>query len=158
MQGEGTVMSYDSRFDEAVDELDSWRQWRPKTEEGSPNPLVIIVDDWRLDVQSDYGPFDILRGTDKHGSKWSVNAASNILKKSLVDGIVEEWDDTTKSFAVTETLGRVKPGELVAISYEGEGQGAKFNYSKYKIVRKPAAPADGSAAPTGDMPDSEIPF
>lgn len=153
------MSGYDPRFDEAVDELDSWRQWRPKTEEGTPNPLVIVADSWQEGIVTDFGPVDILRGTDRHGSRWSIMAGGKILQKGLIEGIVEEWDDQAKAFVTRQTLGRVKPGELVAVSYEGEGQGAKFNYSKYKIVRKPERVEDEAGPSAKPSPvDEDIPF
>lgn len=158
-------MSYDPRFDEAEADVDFGDSWRPK-DEGAPNPLTIIAEEWS-EGNTDYGLTDFLRGRDREGKLWSILVGSTILRKGLIEGLVEEWSESENAFVLKETLGKVAPGEVVSIKYLGEEQGAKFTYSKFKISRKPPVPQDGdnpaeepeqkaeaAATPT----DDDIPF
>jgi hypothetical protein len=84
------------------------------------------------------GEAEFLNGTDREGKLWSVLVGSVVLTKGLIDGIFESWDDEAGGFVVTETLGRVKPGEVVSIKFLGDREGQKFDYPDFRISRKPA--------------------
>lgn len=130
-------MGYDPRFDEAEAELDSWRAWKIKSDSSLPNPLTIIADKWDEYQGSDYPePLEFLHGTDRHGNKWSVAVSTIILKKRLIEGLVEDWSEKDNAFVVTSVEGRVEPGEVVSIAYEGEAEAKKGSLSKFKVVRK----------------------
>ena len=63
---------------------------------------------------------------------------SVVLTKKLVEGLVEEWSEERAEFVVTETLGRVQPGEVVSLKYLGDVEGAKYTYPNFRVSRKPA--------------------
>jgi hypothetical protein len=83
-----------------------------------------------------------------------------VLKKKLIDGLVEEWDDDQGAFVVVETLGRVTTNEIVSIKYTGDKQGAKYEYPTFAVSRKPAktAPLSNGSAQNADDGDDSIPF
>jgi len=139
----------DTRWDEAESEVDRGRAWRFK-DEGAPNPLTIQAEEW-VQITTEYGETELLTGRDRDGSSWSILVGSKILQKALIDGVFEEWDDDKKAFVVKETLGKVRPGEVVSVKYLGEREGGKFTYSNFAISRKAALPVSAKA-------EDDIPF
>jgi hypothetical protein len=89
-----------------------------------------------------------------------VLVGSVVLTKRLIDGTIEAWDAEKNEFGVVETLGRVRPGEVVSIKYLGDREGARYNYPDFKVIRKPAV--TGGAVhdePEADEPsDDDVPF
>jgi len=156
-----SVPQPDDRFDEAEADVNHGAPWKYR-EDGQPNPLTILVSGWSEGVTK-LGPAEFLTGTDRDGKKWSVLVGSVVLKKKLVDGLVEEWDDERQGFIVAETLGRVQVGEVVSIKFLGDRQGATYLYPDFMVARKPAVGGDaqptlsGSGTPE-EVADSDIPF
>jgi hypothetical protein len=103
----------------------------------APNPLSFVATGWATG-HTKLGEAEFLSGVGRGGKKWSVLVGSAVLKKRLVDGLIEKWDDQTQSFQVVKTLGRVQPGEYVSIKYTGDRQGEKYEYPAFEVVRKPA--------------------
>jgi hypothetical protein len=66
------------------------------------------------------GEAEFLAGVDRAGKAWSVLVGSVVLAKRLIEGLVEQRDDDAEQFRVVETLGRVRPGEVVSIKYLGD--------------------------------------
>jgi hypothetical protein len=147
-----------SRFDTAEAEVDRGEPWRFR-EPDAPNPLTIEAIDWSTGVTK-LGHAEFLNGGDRNGKRWSVIVGSVVLTKRLIEGVIEEWDETSNSFVVTQTLGRVQPGEIVSIKYIGDKEGAKYAYPNFRVVRKP--PETAAAEPQADTPeaktDDDIPF
>ena len=159
------MSTYDSRFDEAEAEVDRGEPWKPK-EEGAPNPLTILAEEW-VSISTDYGDTELLVGRDRDGKRWSVLAGKAILKKLLIDGVVEEFDEAQNAFVQKEVLGKVEPGEVVSIKFLGERQGGTFTYDNFAVSRKPARdvqdlseePNPGSTeAPAGSPESDDVPF
>lgn len=129
----------DRRFDDAEDDVNvgaSWQYHKPD----APNPLTLQATGWSV-TNSILGEAEILDGVDRHGKPWSILIGCDALKKKLVEGLVEEWDDTRNEFVVTETIGRVEIGEVVALRYVGDIKGATC----FRVSRKPVLPASGGA-------------
>lgn len=136
-------------FDEAEADVDHGAPWRFR-EPDAPNPLTILAGEWSTGVTK-LGEAEFLNGTDRNGKRWSVLVGSVVLTKRLIEGLVEEWDDDRKEFVVTETEGRVQPGEVVSLKYLGDVEGARFVYPNFKVSRKP--PVDGSTPALDDEPE-----
>ncbi len=103
--------SDDSRFDEAEADVDRGEAWRYR-EGDAPNPLTIRVTGWSTG-HTKHGEADFLSGVDRDGKVWSVLVGSVVLRERLIEGLVAEWDEQESRYVVTETLGRVQPGEVV---------------------------------------------
>jgi hypothetical protein len=145
----------DPRFDEAEAETDRGRSWKFR-EPGVPNPLTIIATQWTTGTTK-LGEAEWLNGTDRSGERWSVLVGSAILRKRLIEGLVEEWDNDRNEFVVIDTLGKVRAGEVVSIKYLGDKQGATYTYPNFVITRKPALePEPAASAQLGS--DQDIPF
>lgn len=147
----------DVRFDEAESEVDRGEPWHFR-DAGAPNPLTISVSGWSTGVTK-LGEAEFLNGIDRHRKPWSILVGSVVLKKRLIEGLVEAWDDDQGGFVVVETLGRVQPGEVVSIKYTGDAEGATYNYPKFRVSRRAAQTKltsnnIGGADPRG----GEIPF
>ena len=127
----------DSRFDEAEADVDYGSPWLYR-EPDAPNPLTIQVVEWH-EGTTKLGPAEFMQGIDRDGKRWSVLVGSVVLTKKLIEGLVEEWSEERDEFVVTETLGRVQPGEVVSIKYLGDVEGAKYTYPNFRVSRKPAA-------------------
>jgi hypothetical protein len=147
-----------SRFDAAEAEVDRGEPWRFR-EPDAPNPLTIEATGWSTGVTK-LGQAEFLNGADRNGKRWSVIVSCVVLTKRLIEGVIEEWDETSKGFVVTETLGRVQPGEIVSIKYVGDKEGAKYDYPNFRVVRKP--PETEAAEAQADTPEAgisdDIPF
>jgi hypothetical protein len=141
--------SQDSRFDEAEADVERGEPWRYRDGD-SVNPLTIQVTGWSTG-HTKLGDAEFLNGVDRDGKAWSVLVGSVVLRKRLVEGLVEDWDDETSSFVVTKTLGRAQVGEVVSLKFLGDGETANGNaYPRFAVSRKPAASKAGS--------DGDIPF
>ncbi len=140
------------RFSEAEADVDHGSPWKFR-EDDAPNPLVIEATDWSSGVTK-LGEAEWLNGVDRDGKRWSVLVGSVVLTKRLLEGLVEEWDETRGEFVTVATLGRVEPGEIVAIKYVGDIEGARFTYPNFRISRKPVAGATNDTKAAGD----DIPF
>lgn len=152
-------MSYDPRFDEAEAEVDKGNPWMFK-EADAPNPLTIEVEEW-VEITTTFGPADLMIGRDRNRKRWSVlvGEKATVLRKGLIEGLVEGWNDEKKHYEVIETLGKVQAGEVVSLFFDGQGEGANGPYNKFKISRRAAIDgieADGKAAATAT--DDDIPF
>jgi hypothetical protein len=152
---------FDSRFDAAESEVDRGNPWKFK-EEGAPNPLTIEAVEW-TEGQTKLGSAEWLNGTDRDGVRSSILVGPAVLRKNLVEGTVEKWDDDKQAYVEVDRLGRVKPGEVVSIKYLGMKEGLKYDYPNFAVVRKPAPePQSGDVAsePTSPQlgPDDDIPF
>jgi hypothetical protein len=151
--------SYDPRFDEAEAEADRGNAWKPR-EAGMPNPLTIVATEWSTG-QTRIGPAEWLNGVDRDGRRWSVLVGSTILKKRLLEGVVEEWDPERNAFVEIRREGRVEPGEMVSLKFLGIKEGGTYDYPNFTVVRKPALEQSGEAAPAPEASaasDSDIPF
>ena len=142
--------THDSRFDEAEADVERGEPWRLR-EPDAPNPLTIEATDWSTG-HTRLGDADFLNGVDRDGKKWSVLVGSVVLRKRLVDGIVEEWDDDAGAFTTVRTEGRIQPGEIVSIKYLGDREGSQYDYPDFRVSRK--APVSTG----GGNPDVDIPF
>lgn len=139
------MTTYDPRWDEAESEADRGEPWKPKEDSTHPNPLTIEAEGWVTFTHATYGETELLVGKDRDGKKWSILIKA-ILKKTLVEGVFEEFDEKQNAFVEKERLGRVEPGEVVSVKFLGEKEGAKYTYDNFNVVRKPAR----DDAPTGD--------
>jgi hypothetical protein len=138
-----------SRFDEAEAAVDQGAPWKFR-EPDAPNPLTIIVTGWSTG-HTRLGEAEFLSGVDRDGKRWSILVDGAVMRKNLIDGLREEWDEDEGGFVVVETLGRIQPGEVVALKYIGDRQGsAGYEYPDFRIVRKPAVKPQ---ADFGDLPD-----
>lgn len=144
---------HDSRFDEAEADVDRGEAWMYR-EDGAVNPLTYLATDWSSGVTK-LGEAEFLNGIDKNGKKWSVLVGNTILKKTLIDGVFEEWSDEAGRFVTVATLGRVAPGEVVSIKFLGDREGAKYTYPDFRVSRKPAPKVDRGSqlGPDDDLPD-----
>jgi hypothetical protein len=132
--------SSDDRFAAAEAEVDRGEPWRFREPE-APNPLTIEALDWSTGMTK-FGQAEFLGGVDANGKRWSVLVGGVVLNKRLVEGTIEDWDDESGGFVVTQTLGRVQPGEVVSIKYTGDVEGPNGPYPNFRVVRKPAAVRD----------------
>ena len=142
----------DDRFAAAEADVERGEPWAFRDAD-APNPLTLEVTGWSTG-HTKFGDAEFLSGVDRDGKAWTVLVGSVVLKKRLVEGLVEEWSDEEGKYVVTETLGRVEVGEVVSLKYIGDGETSTGNaYPKFTVSRKPAAaPQEG-----GDDDDS-IPF
>ena len=115
-----------------------------------PNPLTIVATGWSSGHTS-IGPAEFLNGVDQSGKAWSILVGNVVLTKRRIEGLVEAWDEERGGFVVTETLGRVQPGEVVSLKYIGEREGGKFLYPDFRVSRKPA-PVSTSAQNRDGIP------
>ena len=150
--------SQDDRFDEAEAEVTRGEYWAFRDPD-APNPLTIKTNGWSTG-HTKYGKAEYLNGVDRDGKTWSVLVGSVALTKSLIEGLVERWDDEKGGYVVVETLGRVEPGEVVSIKYIGEGENAKGQpYPRFATSRKPAkAPIPEQPADETGTQGDDIPF
>jgi hypothetical protein len=132
--------SSDDRFAEAEAEVDRGEPWRFR-EPGSPNPLTIEALEWSKGMTK-FGEAEFLGGVDANGKRWSILVGGVVLNKRLVEGTIEAWDENAGGFVVTETLGRVRAGEIVSLKYTGDVEGPNGPYPNFRVVRKPAAVID----------------
>jgi hypothetical protein len=159
---------HDERFDEAEADVDHGDPWYYR-EPDAPNPLTILATGWSTG-HTKKGEAQFLNGIDRDGKQWSILVGNLVLTKRLIEGLVEKWDANLNEFVVTDTLGRVKPGEVVSIKYIGDVQGAQHPYPNFRVSRRPAVlePNEGRAvtaskeeeekeAAAGDG-DGDIPF
>jgi len=136
--------SSDDRVAAAEAEVDRGNPWRFR--ESGPNPLTIEASEWSTGTTK-FGPAEFLNGVDKDGIRWSVLVGGVVLNKRLIEGLVEEWDDETGGFVVTETLGRVQPGEIVSIKFTGDVEGPNGPYPNFRVSRKPVAAVEPDDIP-----------
>lgn len=149
---------HDARFDDAESDVDRGSPWRFRDDPDAPNPLTIEVIEWSTGVTK-LGEAEFMNGVDRDGKRWSVLVGSVVLRKHLVEGLVEEWDDDRKAFVETARLGRVEPGEVVSIKYVGDREGAQYNYPDFRVSRKPVAgPAVVDEPAAAAAPNDDIPF
>jgi hypothetical protein len=155
---ERSSSAYANRFDEAEADVDSGAPWLFR-EPDAPNPLTIVATGWSSG-HTKLGPAEFLAGTDRNGKRWSVLVGSVVLTKRLIEGLVEQWDNDRGEFVVVDTLGRVKPGEIVSIKFVGDVEGAKYTYPNFKVSRKPTTEKKSeSTKPTnGGGPGDDVPF
>jgi hypothetical protein len=148
----------DARFNEAEADVERGEPWRYRDPD-APNPLTIEVTGWSTG-HTKIGDAEFLNGVDRDGKPWAVLVGSVVLRKRLVEGLVEEWDDDEGAFVVRETLGRVKAGEVVSLKYLGDGESSSGNsYPRFAVSRKPPASRPQATADEqkgGD--DDGIPF
>jgi hypothetical protein len=130
-----TSTERDSRFDEAEAEIERGEPWLFR-EPDAPNPLTIEATGWSTG-HTRFGEAEFLNGVDRDGKKWSVLVGGTIMRKRLIEGRVEEWNDEAGEFVLVHTEGRVQPGEVISIKYAGDREGEKFDYPDFKIARKP---------------------
>jgi hypothetical protein len=124
--------THDSRFDEAEADVET-RRYR---EEDSPNPLTIEITGWSTGYTR-LGDAEFLNGVDRDGKVWSVLVGSVMLKKRLIDGLVEEWSDDEEGYVVVEEAGRVQVGEVVSLKFLGDGESSSGNsYPRLAVSRK----------------------
>ena len=151
---------HDARFDEAEAEVDHGSPWMFR-EPSAPNPLTILVSGWSTGFTK-LGEAEFLNGVDREGKSWSVLVGSVVLTKRLIEGLVEKWDGERNEFVVTQTLGRVRAGEVVSLKYLGDIEGARYPYPNFKVSRKPRSGAGEATADVEDVPSSpsgdDIPF
>ncbi len=107
-----------------------WRFREPDT----PNPLTIQVTGWSSG-KTRLGPAEFMNGVDRDGKTWSVLVGPVVLRKRLIEGIVDDWDNVRREFVVGETLGRVQPSEVVEIQYLGDAQGQRYKYPTFTVSR-----------------------
>ena len=138
-----TVTQPDNRFDEAEADVDRGEPWRFR-EADAPHPLTILATEWSTGTTK-LGEAEFLNGVDRDGKAWSVLVGSVVLKKRLIEGLVEAWDDEQHAFVVVKTEGRVQPGEVVSLKYLGDVEGGKFAYPNFRVSRKPPAADDDIA-------------
>lgn len=143
-------MTASNRFDEALAEIERGEAWRFR-EPGAPNPLVIECVGWESG-HTRLGDADFLIGVDREGKKWSVLVGGVVMRKRLIDGIVETYDHTTGKFEVVRTEGRVVPGEIVGLKYLGDRDGAQYAYPNFTITRRPPEPANAEGGEHDDIP------
>ena len=126
----------DSLFDQAESQVEYGKSWRFR-EDGMPNPLTIQVTGWSLDVAMPNGDLvDFVRGTDRNGEAWSILVGGAVLKQHLVEGRVESWNYEKQAFELTATLGRVQPGEVISLKYEGDKRSkAGYDYPTFRFSR-----------------------
>jgi hypothetical protein len=154
-------MQHDSRFDEAEADVDHGTPWLFR-EPDATNPLTIEATGWSTGVTK-LGEAEFLQGIDRDGKRWSVLVGTAVLRKRLIDGFVEEWDNDEGRFVIVEHEGRVKPGEVVSIKYLRDREGAKYVYPDFRVSRRPPLSvesdikADSSdfapASAQGELPD-----
>jgi hypothetical protein len=125
----------DNRFDEAEADVDHGTPWLFR-EPDAPNPLTIEATEWSTGITK-LGEAEFLQGVDRDGKKWSLLVGSVVLTKSLIERVVEEWDEEQGGFVVSKTEGRVRPGEVVSIKYVGDREGAKYIYPDFRVSRRP---------------------
>jgi len=143
----------DSRFDEAEAEVERGEAWPYRV---GPNPLTIEVAHWS-EGHTKFGEAEFLSGRDRSGKLWSVLVGAISLRKPLVEGLVECWDDDEEAFVVVERLGRVEPGEVVSIRFDGDGENAAGqSYPKFRVSRKRKREASEQHEEGGD--GDAIPF
>lgn len=144
---------HDPRFDEAESGVERGTPWMFR-EADAPNPLTFVASGWSTGHTS-LGPAEFLNGVDREGKLWSVLVGSVVLKKRLIEGLVESWDDEREEYVVTDVLGRVQIGEAVSIKFTGDKQGAQFEYPTFRVSRIPPASA---AESEGGLADDDIRF
>ncbi len=158
-----TIMPDDARFDEAQADVERGEPWRFR-EAYAPNPLTIMATGWSTG-HTKHGEAEFLNGVDRANKPWSVLVGSVVLRKRLIDGIVEEWDDERAAYVVTGTLGRVVPDEVVSIRYTGDAESAQGKtYPRFVVSRKPPTGPSTEAGNSGDKsggapgtePDDEV--
>jgi hypothetical protein len=141
--------SDDSRFDEAEADVERGEPWRYRDGD-APNPLTIEVTGWSTG-HTKLGEAEFLNGVDRDGNEWSVLVGSVVLKKRLIEGLVEEWSDEENGYVVVDRFGRVQVGEVVSMKYLGDGESATGNaYPRFSVSRKPLQKPEES--------DDDIPF
>ena len=159
-----TSMPDDARFDEAQADVERGEPWRFR-EADAPSPLTIRATGWSTG-HTKHGEAEFLNGVDRANKPWSVLVGSLVLRKRLIDGIVEEWDDERAEYVVTETLGRVVPDEVVSLRYTGDAESANGKtYPRFVVSRKPPTGSSTEAGNSGDdnktpegATDDGIPF
>ncbi len=129
-------MENTSKFDEAEADVDHGHSWRFR-EADVPNPVTIEATHWSTGVTK-LGEAEWLNGVDRDGKQWSILVGGTVLKKKLLEGLVEEWNDDRQEFVVVETLGRVQPGGVVSIKFLG---GCRRQRAHGR-VRDPVPPGD----------------
>ena len=142
----------DNRFAAAEADVDRGEPWRFRDPD-APNPLTIEATEWSKGVTK-LGEAEFLNGVDRNGKRWSVLVGCVVLKKRLIDGLVEEWDPDRNDFVTVETLGRVEPGEVVSMKFLGDREGAQYSYPDFKVARRPRP----AIAESGPADDDGIPY
>jgi hypothetical protein len=159
-------LSHDSRFDDAEGEVDYGTPWKFRDAD-APNPLTIRVTGWGTGLTR-LGQAEFLRGDDRDGKSWSVLVGCVVLKKRLIEGLVEEWNEDENRFALVRTEGRAQVGEVASMKFLGDREGAEgFDYPDFRVSRKPPPaatsvddPDRNSEPPKPGTPpaDDDIPF
>jgi hypothetical protein len=149
------VLEYDPAFDEAESEVERGEPWMFR-EDGAVNPLTIKASSpqcWSTG-HTKYGEATFLSGYDRTGKRWSILIGAISLKKPLLEGLVEKWDDDAQGYVVVETLGPVQPGEIVSLKYTGEGENSAGQaYPRFAVSRKPAKAGEAATSSQGgDIP------
>jgi len=145
-------------------EFERGKQWNPRKNPDDPNPLYGVAVKWSKGATA-HGEADFLTIRDDDDVLWSILVGTYKLKKALLEGEISEWDDEQKVFVVTDTVGPVQPGELLAIEHKGEREftnkeGRRVTSPDYRTLRKPPqAGTTGSGGGGGQIgPDDDIPF
>jgi hypothetical protein len=142
----------DDRFDAAEAEVERGEPWRFR-DTATPNPITLKASTpecWHRG-HTRHGEADFLSGVDREGKPWSILVGSTVLRKRLLEGLVEEWNMEKGLFEVVETLGPVQPGEVFSIKYIGDGENTQGQpYPRFVVSRKPVKVQEGD--------DDAIPF
>ena len=121
------------KFAEIEAEVDRGEPWMFR-DPAAPNPLTLEVSGLSTGFTK-FGEATWLNGIDRAGKKWSILLGGIVLNKKLIDGLIEKWDEASRQYVVVETLGPVKPGEMVSIKYLGDKEGASFTYPNFRVYR-----------------------
>ena len=141
-------------------EFERGKPWNPRKSSDGPNPLYGEPVKWTRGTTAQ-GDADFLTVRDDEGELWSILVGTYKLRKQLLEGEISEWDESRNAYAVTDTIGPVQPGELVAIEYRGEreftnNEGRRVTSPDYRTLRKPGG--NGPAGGGGATPPDDIRF
>jgi hypothetical protein len=149
--------------EELAADFERGKPWNPRKDQDAPNPLYGVGVNWSQGTTG-FGTADFLTVRDDAGVVWSILVGSYDLKKSLLVGEVSTWNETAGKYEVTDVLGPVKAGELLAIELRGERtytnkQGKQVTTPSYNTLRKPAPETDEEEAAdeaTSDTPEEAV--
>src|SRR5918992_660876 len=127
--------------DNLADEFERGKPWNPRKNPDDPNPLYAEAIKWTRGTTA-HGEADFLSVRDDDGELWSILVGTYKLRKDLLEGEISEWDENRGVYVVTDTIGPVQPGELLAIEYRGEREftnkdGRRVTSPDYRTLRKP---------------------
>ena len=152
-------MTADPRFDEAEADVDRGTPWRFR-EPDIPNPLTIQVTEWSTGVTK-LGEAEFMNGVDRDGKRWSILVGCVVLRKLLIDGLIEEWGDDRGAFVETRGSAASSPARSSSIKYLGDREGVQYNYPDFRVSRKSAGgeTSEAEPKPSGQLGlDDAIPF